>query len=139
MEQQRKTLKQDETLRPPHYNASQCSYPKRVHSIDSYACGPTKNWERNFGPPPQQRSQRPSEQRSDHYHHKGGMPGQGRELYTCKPPYCIFHGSEIDHCTKDYPIFLESKRKMEQDFSQPPQQSSSREVNHMMHWLPPHN
>jgi hypothetical protein len=60
LERQRKTPKQDEALRPPCYNDNKGSYPKQVDSIDSDGCGPMENWERNFGPPPQQRSQRPS-------------------------------------------------------------------------------
>jgi hypothetical protein len=55
-----------------------------------------------------------------------------------KPLYCMYLGSDANHHTKDCPIFLESKRKMEHDCNQHPPQSSSREVNNTMQWEPPH-
>jgi hypothetical protein len=43
LEQQRKTPKPDEAPRPPHYNDSQRSYHKPVHSIDLDRCGPPED------------------------------------------------------------------------------------------------
>jgi hypothetical protein len=72
-----------------------------------------------------------------------GMPGRGhgrsRGSYTFKSLYCMYHDSDTNHHTQDCPIFLESKRKMEQDTNQPPQHSLSREVNHTTHWPSSHN
>jgi hypothetical protein len=51
----------------------------------------------------------------------------------------MYHGSDTNHRTKDCPIFLEYKRKMEQASSRPSQQSSSREVNYITQWDLPHH
>jgi hypothetical protein len=50
----------------------------------------------------------------------------------------MYHGNETDHHTKDYPIYIDSNRKMNQDNTQPSPQLQSREVNHTMQWAP-HN
>jgi hypothetical protein len=67
LEQQGKGPKHDKASVPPHHN-NQCSYPKQVHNINSDGCGPPENWEKNFGAPPQERSQRTFEQRPNQYH-----------------------------------------------------------------------
>jgi hypothetical protein len=56
LEQQRKAPKHDEAPRPPGYNDNQRTYPKQVHNIDSNSRGPSENWEKNFGPPPQEKA-----------------------------------------------------------------------------------
>jgi hypothetical protein len=77
-----------------------------VHNIDSYGCESPENWEKNFGPLPQERNPRISDQRFTQYNQRGGTPnrgcGRGRDPYTFRPPYCMFHNSETNHRTKDY-------------------------------------
>jgi hypothetical protein len=50
----------------------------------------------------------------------------------------MYHNNETNHRTKDCPIYLDTKRKMDQEFTQPSPQLPSREVNHTMQWAP-HN
>jgi hypothetical protein len=60
------------------------------------------------------------------YNQRGGASnhgrGRGRGQYTMKPPYCMYHGSDTNHRTEDCPIYLETKKKMEQDSAQPSHQ-----------------
>jgi hypothetical protein len=62
----------------------------------------------------------------------------GQGPYTFRPLYCMFHGRETNHRTKDCPVFLESKRKMDQGSIHPSPQTTPREVNHTMQWALPH-
>jgi hypothetical protein len=50
----------------------------------------------------------------------------------------MYHGNETDHRTKDCPIYIDTKWKMNYNTTQPSPQLQSREVNHTMHWAP-HN
>jgi hypothetical protein len=56
--------------------------------------------------------------------------------YTPKPLYCMYHGNKTDHRTKDYSIYIDTKRKMNQDTTQPSPELHSREVNHTTQWAP---
>jgi hypothetical protein len=113
-----------------------------VHRIYSDGCGPPENWEKFFWTPPQEWNMRSFDQRCTQYSQRGGSQNRGRGHnrgpYAIRPLYCMFHGNQTYHRIKDCPIFLASKRKMEHDAKQPPQQYASREVNHTMHWTPPH-
>jgi hypothetical protein len=135
LEKQRKVSKPDEAPRP-RYNENQRSYPKPVHNTDSDGCGLLENWEKFFGTPQQEGHQRNFDQRSTQGSQRGGAlnrdRGHGRGPYTLKPPYCMYHGSTTNHHTKDCPIYLETKKKMEQDPTQPSHQSTPGEVNHTM-------
>jgi hypothetical protein len=109
----------DEAPWPHRYNDSQRIHPKPVHIIDFDGCVPLKNWEKNFGTPLQKRNPRTFDQRFTQYNQRGVAPNHGccccRGPYIFQPPYCMFHGSETDHRTKDCTIFLQYERKMEQD------------------------
>jgi hypothetical protein len=65
--------------------------------------GPPENWEKNFGPPPQERNERTFDHRENQYNQRGGMPsrGRGHGRGTFKPPYCMYHDSDTNHHTKD--------------------------------------
>jgi hypothetical protein len=54
-----------------------------------------------------------------------------------RPLYCMFHKGDIDHRTRDYPIFLKSKKKMCQKQNQQPNLSTAKEVNHTSQWHQP--
>jgi hypothetical protein len=57
LDKQRKVPKENESSRPTKYSKSRESIMnfdtphKQIHNIDSDGCGPSENWEKNFGPP----------------------------------------------------------------------------------------
>jgi hypothetical protein len=75
--------------------------------------------------------------RKDHQQNRGGYPSQGRGRFQEKPLYCMFHEKDTNHRTRDYPIFLKSKKKMAQKQNQPSASSTAKEVNHTSHWHQP--
>jgi hypothetical protein len=50
----------------------------------------------------------------------------------------MYHGNKTNHRTKDCPIYIDTKQKMDQESTQPSSQLQSRDVNHTMQWAP-HN
>jgi hypothetical protein len=108
---------------------------RQVHSIDTDGCGPLENWEKNFRPLPPKNENRTCDPRRDRNQNRGGYAnrGCGRGRMKERPLYCMFHKRDINHRTRDCPIFLESK-KMTQRHSQPSTPSAAKEVNHTSHW-----
>jgi hypothetical protein len=45
----------------------------------------------------------------------------------------MVHERDTDHDTRDCPVFLESMKKMTQKYNQPPNPSTTKEVNHTSH------
>jgi hypothetical protein len=74
--------------------------------------------------------------RKDHQQNRGGYSnrGRGRGQNQEKPLYCMFHERDTAHRTRDFPIFLKSKKKMTQKQNQPSASSTAKEVNHTSHW-----
>jgi hypothetical protein len=64
--------------------------------------------------------------------------GRGRGPYTPRPLYCMYHDNETNHRSKDCSIYIDTKKKMDQELAQPSQQLTPREVNHTMQWTPHH-
>jgi hypothetical protein len=77
--------------------------------------------------------------RKDHQQNRGGYSnrGRGRGQNQEKPLYCMFHERDTAHRTRDFPIFLKSKKKMTQKQNQPSASSTAKEVNHTSHWCQP--
>jgi hypothetical protein len=74
IEHQRKAPKHDEASRPACYNdTGQHNYPKHVNIIDSDGCGPSKNCEKNIGPPSQERSEGIFDHRANKYNQRMGV------------------------------------------------------------------
>jgi hypothetical protein len=48
----------------------------------------------------------------------------------------MYHGNKTDHKTKDCPIYIDTKPKLNQDTKQSPPQLQPMEVNYTMQWAP---
>jgi hypothetical protein len=137
LEQQQKVVKPDEAPRV-HYGDSHHNYLKPVHNIGSNGGGLLESWIKNYRGPLQQTNSGTFYQWSPQGSQRGGASnrgcGHGRGPYTPRPLYCMYHGNETDHKTKDCPIYIDTKQKMNQDTTQPLPQLQPREVNHTMQW-----
>jgi hypothetical protein len=109
---------------------------KQVHNIDSDGYGPPKNWEKNSRPLRPKSEKRTYDSKRDYHHPRGGYSsqGRGRGQSQDRPLYWMFHERDIDHWTRDCPIFLESMKKMTQKHNEPPNRSTTKEVTHTAHW-----
>jgi hypothetical protein len=145
LDQQRKVTSENKSSRSFKYSKGREGATcfdvahKQVHNIDSDGCGPQENWDKYFRPPWQENESRPYEPRRDHQQSRGAYSsrGRGRGQYQDKPLYYMFHEKDTDHQTRDCPIFLESKKKMEQKPTQPSASNTMKEVNHTSHWNQP--
>jgi hypothetical protein len=143
--QQRKAKNDNESSRPFKYSKSKegtSSFDashKQVHSIDSDGCGAPDNWEKIFRPPRQESENRAYDPRRDHHQTRGcySSRGHGTGRTQDRPLYCMFHKRDTDHRTRDCPIFLESKKKMNQKHNQPSITITAKKVNHTSHWHQP--
>jgi hypothetical protein len=119
LKQQRKVSKSDEAPRP-RYNDNQCNYLKPVHSIDFDGHRPPENWQKSYEGPSRERSPNTFDQRSPSTTSGAQLraPVGVRPSYTLRPQYCMYNGNETNHRTKDCPIYLDTKRNMDQESTQ---------------------
>jgi hypothetical protein len=124
------------------YNDNHHNYLKPMHNIGFGGDGASESWNKDYRGPPQQTHSRTFDQRSPQNNQRGRASnrgwGRGRGPYMPRPLYCMYHGNETDHRTKDCPIYIDTKQKMNQDTTQPSPQLQSKEINHTMQWAP-HN
>jgi hypothetical protein len=135
--QQRKSTSKNESSRPFKYNKSKegssnfDTSHRHVQNIDSDGCGPPKNWERNFRPLRPENENKTYDPRKDCNQTKGGHSsrGRGRDWIQDRPMYCMFHERDIDRRTREYPIFLGSKKKRTQKHYQLSTTATVKEVH----------
>jgi hypothetical protein len=139
LEQQRKVAKPDEASRPC-YDDSHRNYLKPVHNIGPDSNEASENWNKGYREPLHHSDFRTLNQRPPQSNQQDGASnkgrGRGRGPYTPRPLYCMYHSNETDHRTKDYPIYIDTKCKMNQDNTQPSSQLHYKGVNHTMQWAP---
>jgi hypothetical protein len=131
LEQQRKVPKENEASRSTKYNRGRESTmkfdnaTKQIHIINSDGYGPLKN--------------RAFNTRKEYHHLRGSYTGRGRGRgrRQDRSLYCMYHERDTDHWTRDYPVFLESKKKMTQKKNQSSNPPLAKEVNHTTHWQQP--
>jgi hypothetical protein len=135
--------KPDEAPRP-RYGDNHRNYPKLVHNIGLDSDGASENWNKGYRELTHHSDSRTLNQRPPQSNQRGwggGVAsnrghGRGRGPYTTRPLYCMYHDNETNHHTKDCPIYIGTKHKMNQGTTQPSPQLHSREINHTMQWAP---
>jgi hypothetical protein len=108
------------------------------HAMATTTVTTQSHWNKRYREPSHHLDSRTLDQRSPQSNQRGGASnrgrGRGQGPYMPRPLYCMYHGNETDNYTKDCPIYIDTKWKMNQGTTQPSPQLQYREVNHTMQW-----
>jgi hypothetical protein len=140
MSQQRKISNKNECSRATKYSKSRESTlsfdgpQKQVYIIDSDGCGPPKNWKKNFRPPRPESENRTYDSKRDYTTPEAAIQAETEAGAKTRIDLCIAcFTRDTDYWTRDCPIFLQTKKEMTQKHNQPPNPSTTKEVNHTPH------
>jgi hypothetical protein len=114
LEQQRKVSKPDETPRPDTMTINEAT-PSMYTTLTLMAVGHQKARKRTLDHLRRKETQEFSTKDTPQYSQRGGAPnrgcGHGRDPYTVKPLYCLYHGNETANAQKIAPFSLKPSRK----------------------------